>query len=317
MNADTTAVNGHTTAPNPYAIHFYLRSSASIRGKTKRCSLCFLPPARIARGCVFHQALHLCKILYAYGVDHPLAAPVAGFGLLEMSRQRLRPSLGETSAIVCPRCTGQGTIRDTKSLALSILRLMEEEAIKERSAEVRAIVPVDVAAYLLNEKRNALTDIERVTRARVLVVPNPNLETPHFDVQRLRDDEVNGDHETSYKIDVEVPEAEQISDAHGAVPPPPKAIVEAPRPTQPAPVAREAAAPEAPAADPAAQAAAPAAAPQAAPAPAAAPREGLLRRLAVTLFGPAEPVAPAAPATEPAPQARKAREDSKPRKDFG
>ncbi|HBO14070.1 MAG TPA: hypothetical protein DD491_14870, partial [Halieaceae bacterium] len=90
-----------------------------------------------------------------------------------------------------------------------------------------------------------------VTRARVLVVPNPNLETPHFDVQRLRDDEVNGDHETSYKIDVEVPEAEQISDAHGAVPPPPKAIVEAPRPTQPAPVAREAAAPEAPAAEPA------------------------------------------------------------------
>ena len=240
---------------------------------------------------------------------------ISRFGLLEMSRQRLRPSLGETSAIVCPRCTGQGTIRDTKSLALSILRLMEEEAIKERSAEVRAIVPVDVAAYLLNEKRNALTDIERVTRARVLVVPNPNLETPHFDVQRLRDDEVNGDHETSYKIDVEVPEAEQISDAHGAVPPPPKAIVEAPRPTQPAPVAREAAAPEAPAAEPAAQAAAPAAAPQAAPAPAAAPREGLLRRLAVTLFGPAEPVAPAAPATEPAPQARKAREDSKPRKE--
>ncbi len=81
---------------------------------------------------------------------------ISRFGLLEMSRQRLRPSLGETSAIVCPRCTGQGTIRDTKSLALSILRLLEEEAIKERSAEVRAIVPLDVAAYLLNEKRTAL-----------------------------------------------------------------------------------------------------------------------------------------------------------------
>jgi ribonuclease E len=240
---------------------------------------------------------------------------ISRFGLLEMSRQRLRPSLGETSAIVCPRCTGQGTIRDTKSLALSILRLMEEEAIKDRSAEVRAIVPVDVAAYLLNEKRNTLTEIERVTRARVLVVPNPNLETPHFDVQRLRDDEVNGDHETSYKIDVEVPEAEQISDAHGAVPAPPKAIVEAPRPTQPAPVAREAAAPEAPASVPAAAPAAKTAAPAPAPqsAPAAAPREGLLRRLAVTLFGPAEPVAPA-PA-EPAPEARKARDDGKPRKE--
>ena len=240
---------------------------------------------------------------------------ISRFGLLEMSRQRLRPSLGETSAIVCPRCTGQGTIRDTKSLALSILRLMEEEAIKDRSAEVRSIVPVDVAAYLLNEKRNALTDIERVTRARVLVVPNPNLETPHFDVQRLRDDEVNGDHETSYKIDVEVPEAEQISDAHGAVPAPPKAIVEAPRPTQPAPVAREAAAPEAPAPAPAAEAAAPAPHAAPAPAPAAAPREGLLRRLAVTLFGPAEPVAAPAPAPEPAPESRKKRDDSKPRKD--
>ncbi|MHA7815105.1 MAG: ribonuclease E [Pseudohaliea sp.] len=242
---------------------------------------------------------------------------ISRFGLLEMSRQRLRPSLGETSAIVCPRCTGQGTIRDTKSLALSILRLMEEEAIKERSAEVRAIVPVDVAAYLLNEKRNALTDIERVTRARVLVVPNPNLETPHFDVQRLRDDEVNGDHETSYKIDVEVPEAEQISDAHDAVPPPPKAIVEAPRPTQPAPAAREAAVPEPepPTAEPAPKAAAPAPAQQPAPAAAPAPRDGLLRRLAVTLFGPAEPVAPAAPAPEPAPEARKAQDDGKARKE--
>jgi len=241
---------------------------------------------------------------------------ISRFGLLEMSRQRLRPSLGETSAIVCPRCNGQGTIRDTKSLALSILRLMEEEAIKDRSAEVRAIVPVDVAAYLLNEKRGALSDIERVTSARVLVVPNPNLETPHFDVQRLRDDEVNGDHETSYKIDVEVPDAEQISDGHGPAPVPPKAIVEAPRPSpQPAPVASEAAPPESPAAEPAAQAVASTAAPQTAPGPAAAPREGLLRRLAVTLFGPAEPVAPAAPAAEPAPQARKAREDSKPRKE--
>jgi len=120
---------------------------------------------------------------------------ISRFGLLEMSRQRLRPSLGETSAIICPRCTGQGTIRDTKSLALSILRLMEEEAIKDRSVEVRAIVPVDVAAYLLNEKRAALSEIETVTKARMLVIPNPNLETPHFEVQRLRDDEVDGDHD--------------------------------------------------------------------------------------------------------------------------
>ena len=141
---------------------------------------------------------------------------ISRFGLLEMSRQRLRPSLGETSAIVCPRCTGQGTIRDTKSLALSILRLLEEEAIKDRSVEVRAIVPVDVAAYLLNEKRAALSEIEQVTKARMLVIPNPNLETPHFEVQRLRDDEVDGDHEVSYAVDITVPDAEAISDTHSA-----------------------------------------------------------------------------------------------------
>jgi ribonuclease E len=141
---------------------------------------------------------------------------ISRFGLLEMSRQRLRPSLGETSAIVCPRCNGQGSIRDTKSLALSILRLLEEEAIKERSAEVRAIVPVDVAAYLLNEKRSALSEIERDTKVRILVIPNPNLETPHFEVNRLRDDEVDGEHEVSYAVGITVPAAEAISDIHSA-----------------------------------------------------------------------------------------------------
>ena len=154
---------------------------------------------------------------------------ISRFGLLEMSRQRLRPSLGETSAIVCPRCTGQGTIRDTKSLALSILRLLEEEAIKERSAEVRAIVPVDVAAYLLNEKRSALTEVEQVTKARMLVIPNPNLETPHFEVQRLRDDEVEGDQEVSYAVDITVPDAESISDAHAPARPVQEAAVQAVR----------------------------------------------------------------------------------------
>jgi ribonuclease E len=152
---------------------------------------------------------------------------ISRFGLLEMSRQRLRPSLGETSAIVCPRCTGQGTIRDTKSLALSILRLMEEEAIKDRSAEVRAIVPVDVAAYLLNEKRAALSEIEQVSKSRLLVIPNPNLETPHFDVHRLRNDEIDGDSQVSYKVDITVPEAEAISDSHAGEAPGQQAIVQA------------------------------------------------------------------------------------------
>ena len=99
-------------------------------------------------------------------------------------RQRLRPSLEETSSVVCPRCTGQGTIRDTKSLALSVLRLVEEEAGKERSAQIRTIVPVEIATYLLNEKRRAIIDIEQRNRLHVMVIPNPNMETPHFEVMR-------------------------------------------------------------------------------------------------------------------------------------
>lgn len=160
---------------------------------------------------------------------------ISRFGLLEMSRQRLRPSLGETSAIVCPRCTGQGIIRDTKSLALSILRLLEEEAIKDRTAEVRAHVPLDVAAYLLNEKRIALATIEANARVRVLVIPNPNMETPHFDVQRLRDDEVSGTREVSYKVDVAVPDTDlfKVEDAKAKAP---EAAVKSIAPTQaPAP----------------------------------------------------------------------------------
>lgn len=119
-------------------------------------------------------------------------ARISRFGLLEMSRQRLRPSLGESSNHVCPRCNGQGTIRSNESLALSILRLIEEEALKENSAQINAQVPIEVATYLLNEKRGAVTEIETRHKVRVLVIPNPNLETPHFDVQRLRSDELDG-----------------------------------------------------------------------------------------------------------------------------
>ncbi|WP_444917474.1 ribonuclease E [Microbulbifer sp. JMSA003] len=124
---------------------------------------------------------------------------ISRFGLLEMSRQRLRPSLGETTFRVCPRCSGQGTIRGTKSLALSILRLVEEEAKKERSAEIRAITPVNVATYLLNEKRKTISQIESRNSTRVVVVPSAEMETPHFEVQRLRDDDT-ATLETSYKI---------------------------------------------------------------------------------------------------------------------
>lgn len=124
---------------------------------------------------------------------------ISRFGLLEMSRQRLRPSLEETHSKICPRCSGQGTIRGTRSLALSILRLVEEEAQKERSAEIRAIAPVSVATYLLNEKRKTISNIEARNNTRVVIVPNADMMTPHFEVQRLRDDD-EGTLETSYKI---------------------------------------------------------------------------------------------------------------------
>lgn len=162
---------------------------------------------------------------------------ISRFGLLEMSRQRLRPSLGETSAKVCPRCSGQGTIRDTKSLALAILRLVEEEATKENSAEVRVIVPVDVATYLLNEKRGAISEIENREKVRVLVIASPSIETPHFEVQRLRDSEVGESDIDSYKVSREV-EAESVEEPEMIADKPlqiEQAAVKAVRPSQPAP----------------------------------------------------------------------------------
>ncbi|MDG6894945.1 ribonuclease E [Volucribacter amazonae] len=114
---------------------------------------------------------------------------ISRFGLLEMSRQRLSPSLGESSHHVCPRCQGTGKIRDNESLSLSILRLLEEEALKENTKQVRTIVPVEIASYLLNEKRKAVRDIERRHDVDVIVVPNEAMETPHFNVYRVRDGE--------------------------------------------------------------------------------------------------------------------------------
>ncbi|HHT2831461.1 ribonuclease E [Klebsiella aerogenes] len=112
---------------------------------------------------------------------------ISRFGLLEMSRQRLSPSLGESSHHVCPRCSGTGTVRDNESLSLSILRLIEEEALKENTKEVHAIVPVPIASYLLNEKRAAVSAIEtRQSDIRVIIVPNDEMQTPHYSVLRVR-----------------------------------------------------------------------------------------------------------------------------------
>ncbi|MGE4799097.1 ribonuclease E [Yersinia hibernica] len=112
---------------------------------------------------------------------------ISRFGLLEMSRQRLSPSLGESSHHVCPRCSGTGTVRDNESLSLSILRLIEEEALKENTHEVHAIVPVQIASYLLNEKRESVNAIEkRQGGVRAVIVPNDQMQTPHYSVLRVR-----------------------------------------------------------------------------------------------------------------------------------
>lgn len=135
---------------------------------------------------------------------------ISRFGLLEMSRQRLRPSLGDASQHTCPRCDGQGTIRSNESLALSILRLIEEEAIKENTAQIQAQVPVPVSSYLLNEKREAIGNIERGNKVSVVIIPNIHLDTPHYEVTRIRIDEDLAD--TSFKMVKEPEQSEFIKD---------------------------------------------------------------------------------------------------------
>ncbi|SDX45865.1 ribonuclease E [Allochromatium warmingii] len=113
-------------------------------------------------------------------------ARISRFGLLEMSRQRLRPSLGESSQQICPRCKGQGTIRGVESLALSILRILEEEAMKDSTQRLQAQLPVSVATFLLNEKRRAILDIEQRQEVEILLIPNEHLHTPDYKIERIR-----------------------------------------------------------------------------------------------------------------------------------
>jgi ribonuclease E len=132
---------------------------------------------------------------------------ISRFGLMEMSRQRLRPSIGETSQGVCPRCNGTGHVRSVESLALSILRLMEEEAIKENTLHIQAQVPVPVATYLLNEKRRSVFHIEKQHNVKVLIIPNPHMDTPQYEVIRVRQDESIS--EASYDMPITQAETEQ------------------------------------------------------------------------------------------------------------
>ncbi|MHB8948896.1 MAG: Rne/Rng family ribonuclease [Rhodoferax sp.] len=135
-------------------------------------------------------------------------ATISKFGLMEMSRQRLRPALSEGASIPCPRCGGSGHIRDTESSALQILRIIQEESLKDNTASVLCQVPVDVASFLLNEKRAEIAKIEVKQRINVLMVPNKNLETPNYKLERLKHDDPRLDNiESSYKM------ADQMEDA--------------------------------------------------------------------------------------------------------
>src|ERR1700678_292969 len=133
------------------------------------------------------------------------------FGLLEMSRQRLRPSLGQSSHLVCPRCNGIGSIRSIESLALSILRLIGEETRKDRTARLIVQVPVDVATYIINEKREWLRTLEDKSHAQMVIVPNPHIQTPEYSIRRVRDDEAQlaENSQVSYQI----PAAPVVADA--------------------------------------------------------------------------------------------------------
>ena len=211
---------------------------------------------------------------------------ISRFGLMELSRQRLRPALSEGSHVTCPRCTGTGVIRDAESSALHVLRLLQEEAMKEGTSALHAQVPVDVATFLLNEKRRDISQIESRLKVNLVLIPNKNLETPHHHIERLRHDDPRLDeNKTSFQL-VEEPEEKLIWQPNRAQEskPRPEALVKGIQPTQPAPHHVERA-PKL--AEPAPVAAAPAA---------QAASGGLIKRLFGWLAGSGEQ--PAAPATE-------------------
>ena len=214
---------------------------------------------------------------------------ISRFGLLEMSRQRLRPSLEETTTRVCPRCEGQGTIRGTRSLSLSILRLVEEEAKKENSSQIRVLVPVTVATFLLNEKRPEIFDIEKRHGIHVVVMPHPEMETPHFQVERIRAQDETGDN-YSYQVAqaATVESKDDVSQAQVIAPQPQPGVQTLPQTAAPMP--------------------SPAPAPQAAPAPASVSKPGLFKRIIAAITGSSTPEpAPEPPKTEKANQGNRRR----------
>ncbi len=162
---------------------------------------------------------------------------ISRFGLMELSRQRLRPALNEGSHITCPRCNGTGVIRDAESSALQVLRLLQEEAMKENTAAVHAQVPVDVATFLLNEKRSDITKIESRLKVNLILIPNRHLETPHHHIERLRHDDPRlEDVKTSFEL-VDAPSTDMSwAPKEQEIKAKPEALVKGITPAQPAPV---------------------------------------------------------------------------------
>ena len=163
------------------------------------------------------------------------------FGLLELSRQRLKPALGESSHTACPRCAGTGVIRSIESTALHVLRIIQEEAMKDNTGEVHAQVPVDVATFLLNEKRAELFGMEERLDVSVFLIPNIHLENPHYDISRVRTDDVDDNAEPSYKR-VAAPEEDETAKPFGgekAKTARPEPAVKGVKHTQPAPTVAE------------------------------------------------------------------------------
>ncbi len=209
---------------------------------------------------------------------------ISRFGLMELSRQRLRPALAESAYIACPRCHGIGHIRGTESTALHILRILQEEAMKENTAQVIAQVPVDVATFLLNEKRTEVLSIETRFKVNLLLVPNRHLETPNYKVQRLRHDDLNQSEPLPASFNL-VEQPEELDPAKAlqeeAKEPRQEAMVKGITPAQPAPLPADAAP----------------AAPSTVPPPA---RIGWLGRLRAWLAGHRQPALPAPPPAPPA-----------------
>ncbi|MEF8833910.1 MAG: ribonuclease E, partial [Halofilum sp. (in: g-proteobacteria)] len=166
---------------------------------------------------------------------------ISRFGLLEMSRQRLQPSLGESASSSCPRCLGHGTIRSLGSLSLTILRVLGEEAMKDGTDRIVAKVPVQVATYLLNEKREQLSQIEERNRVHLLIIPDPSLETPHYNIERVRssDNEHESHSRRSYELAGEAADANMLPPSDEEQKRPEEPAVKAIAPSGPAPAPRK------------------------------------------------------------------------------